>query len=407
MSVKVMTAVWEYGPSDSTQRFVLLAIADNARDNGSHAFPSVKELSEKCALSERTVIRALDALIKDGYLIRRRRKDTTNLYQVVLERLRPTTSVSANMTLTVNDNMTLTEVTDDHPRKCQDVTPIGDTVSPDPSINHHVNRQDQPSASAAPPPPAAAAAADPLSPILDWIEFDDTLTPKERATLTPPILLAWAYWVHLKHAERSSRIHNPVGLVRAQWRSGKQPRADLLALARGWLALDDDRRGRLLGRLEWVRDFAAFDSSDPIDDEFPNLPLSTAAAVYIATGGDLGPPSLSPPGGAIPPPSREPAAPRSPISPPSQTSTADSPNASLWADALIELEMQMTRDTFAEWLRGTRAEQTPNGLTVRVRNNYAVDWLSKRLHPVIQRTVDGLAGRPLPVTYVAISETKS
>lgn len=127
MSVRVMSAVWSNGPADSTQRFVLLALADNASDDGGNAYPSIKEIAKKCAMSERTVIRAIEKLIENGYLIRRRRKDTSNLYQIVLSRL-----VSDKMALTVNDNMTPTVVTQRHR--------TSDTVSPKPSYNHPINR---------------------------------------------------------------------------------------------------------------------------------------------------------------------------------------------------------------------------------------------------------------------------
>lgn len=133
MSIRVMSAVWDNGPADSTQRFVLLAIADHTSDDGGNAYPSVQTIAKKCAMSTRTVIRAIDALIGDGYLIRRRRKDTTNMYKVVLARLQPDEkSVSDKLSLTVGDIVSPTEVTQCHL--------VGDTVSPDPSINHPINR---------------------------------------------------------------------------------------------------------------------------------------------------------------------------------------------------------------------------------------------------------------------------
>ena len=147
MSVKLMTAVWENGPANSSQRFVLLAIADHAGDDGRNAYPSIETLARKTALSERTVMRAIDGLIASGYLLRTRRRDVSNMYQVVLERLQPAAPVSDKLSLTVGDNLSLSEVTLCHPvsdnlSPCN-VTPchpVGDTVSPDPSFNHPINR---------------------------------------------------------------------------------------------------------------------------------------------------------------------------------------------------------------------------------------------------------------------------
>lgn len=145
MSIKVMSAVWENGPADSTQRFVLLALADNASDDGGNAYPSIAEIAKKCAVSERTVIRAIDSLTKAGYLIKRRRRDTSNMYQIVLSRL-----VSDKLSYTevtechpVSDNVSPSNVTQDH------MTP--DTVSHDPSFNHPTNHYDDSPATIAAP----------------------------------------------------------------------------------------------------------------------------------------------------------------------------------------------------------------------------------------------------------------
>lgn len=147
MSVRVMAAVWSNGPTDSSQRFVLLALADNASDDGGNAYPSIAELARKCALSERTVIRALDALIESGYLLRQRRRNTSNVYQIVLSAL-------------VSDNLSLTEVTNCHPgsdtMSSSEVTQChvgGDTVSHDPSFNRQSNRQSNRGREAPPPAP--------------------------------------------------------------------------------------------------------------------------------------------------------------------------------------------------------------------------------------------------------------
>lgn len=264
-------------------------------------------------------------------------------------------------------------------------------------------QQKEPQTTAAPPPAEppqpVAAAADPLQPILDWIGFDDTLTPKERQTLTVADLLACAYWVHRKRAEAGSRIYNPVGLMRSQWRNGKRPTADFLRLARGWLSCGDDTRRALLDRLEWASDYG-----DPdFERDFPDIPPVLAAAVYTATNGALGPPSLMPPP-APPPDPREPRPPVGParVDPPR---TAPQPTEStLWRDALAELEMQMTRATFAAWFQGTTATLDGDALTVHVRNHHAVDWLENRLHDLITRTVGSVAGRPLSVRYAIPQE---
>lgn len=270
-----------------------------------------------------------------------------------------------------------------------------------------------PKATPVAPPPAVDAAAgsvlpaadlpppaDPTPAILRWIGFQDKLGQKDRAgDLDPPSLLAWAYWIHLE-SNKPTRPKNAVALARSQWQKGLRPRDDLLALARGWLALDDDGRRALLEGCDYS---ARYDFDDPaFDDDFPGLPIAAAIAVYRATAGELAPPALTP--------TREATAAvitaaranlHGPVAAASRLSQARAapPTSGIWCDALAELEMQMTRATFSAWLQGTTADETPAGLTVHTRNAEAVEWLSHRLHPVIQRAVDSLAGRPMAVRY--------
>lgn len=68
MAIEVMTWVWHHSRSKNTARLVLLAIADCARADGSHAFPSNAELREKANASERGVQQAVKELVALGEL---------------------------------------------------------------------------------------------------------------------------------------------------------------------------------------------------------------------------------------------------------------------------------------------------------------------------------------------------
>jgi hypothetical protein len=62
-----MSAIWERGPVKQSERFVLLALADYANDDG-ECWPSIAGIARKTCLSERgvqTIIRRLEA---DGWL---------------------------------------------------------------------------------------------------------------------------------------------------------------------------------------------------------------------------------------------------------------------------------------------------------------------------------------------------
>ena len=74
----------------------------------------------------------------------------------------------------------------------------------------------------------------------------------------------------------------------------------------------------------------------------------------------------------------------------------------LWAQCLADLQLQMTRDLFATWLRGSQVvEADDSHLTVVVRHASTVDWLENRLQSLIQRTVARYAGRDLKVDFIA------
>lgn len=80
MSVKLMSAIFETNFCDlkdntgnvtkaSTAKFVCIALADHANDDGEGAYPSIDTIAHKTNLSRTAVINALDALKYNGVLI--------------------------------------------------------------------------------------------------------------------------------------------------------------------------------------------------------------------------------------------------------------------------------------------------------------------------------------------------
>ncbi len=99
MSVHIMTAVFEYEMldlktddgrivSDSSCKFVLLALADTSNDFGEGAYPGVRRLCKKTSLSTQTVCNALNALRHNHYteLDGKSRLDT-NSYTINVKKL--------------------------------------------------------------------------------------------------------------------------------------------------------------------------------------------------------------------------------------------------------------------------------------------------------------------------------
>jgi hypothetical protein len=87
VSIKVIQWVWDCSSSKNAERLVLLAIADNAADDGSHAYPSVAEISRKANLSERGVQAAIARLVKSGELTVHvgGGRGRTNYYTVIMK----------------------------------------------------------------------------------------------------------------------------------------------------------------------------------------------------------------------------------------------------------------------------------------------------------------------------------
>ena len=75
----------------------------------------------------------------------------------------------------------------------------------------------------------------------------------------------------------------------------------------------------------------------------------------------------------------------------------------LWQLALDELRLQMTKATFNTWLADScilTAASTPIFWVIVVKNEYASEWLTYRLCPVVLRTVDGLVGNKVTICFI-------
>ncbi len=85
MSIALISACWDRGPKDPIERYVLVALADNASDEG-FAYPSIETLANKTQMSERTILRKLRSLEAGGWVeVNRRAKSSS--YWVLRSRL--------------------------------------------------------------------------------------------------------------------------------------------------------------------------------------------------------------------------------------------------------------------------------------------------------------------------------
>ena len=72
----------------------------------------------------------------------------------------------------------------------------------------------------------------------------------------------------------------------------------------------------------------------------------------------------------------------------------------IWASALGELQVQVTRANFDTWLKGTMGlSLAENTFTIGVPSAFAKEWLQKRLSPLIKKTVSKVIGQPAEVCF--------
>ncbi len=73
----------------------------------------------------------------------------------------------------------------------------------------------------------------------------------------------------------------------------------------------------------------------------------------------------------------------------------------IWQATLGELQLQMTRGTFNQWLKPTRVLERRDGVfVIGVDSDYMQDWLDSRLRAKVERTLAGVVGGEVEVEFV-------
>ena len=110
MSIRLMASAWQMRGINPGAKLVLLALCDNASDEGV-CFPSVRTIAEKCCMAERTVQGHIAAFEAAGLLKRIERPGRSTVYTIDPRRicthaesappqnLHPTPAVSAPITI--------------------------------------------------------------------------------------------------------------------------------------------------------------------------------------------------------------------------------------------------------------------------------------------------------------------
>jgi len=72
----------------------------------------------------------------------------------------------------------------------------------------------------------------------------------------------------------------------------------------------------------------------------------------------------------------------------------------LWERALTELKVRVTRPNYETWLKDTVGLQFDDGVfVVGAPNDFATEWLSTKLRPLIAKTLSGIIGHPVDVSF--------
>lgn len=77
--------------------------------------------------------------------------------------------------------------------------------------------------------------------------------------------------------------------------------------------------------------------------------------------------------------------------------------AGLWLQVLVALRPQLIAATFDAWLVGSQVVSracTPCFWVIAARNEYACEWLTHRLYPVIWRTTAAVTGRQITLCFI-------
>ena len=83
MSIKYLLAAMNARVGSSGAKLVLIALADNADNDRGKCWPSVRSVSEKCEMSEKTVRDHIGRLVEIGYVsIQHRSQDGVSLPNV-------------------------------------------------------------------------------------------------------------------------------------------------------------------------------------------------------------------------------------------------------------------------------------------------------------------------------------
>lgn len=239
MSIKVTETVWEHSQQTGTALLMLQAIAWHANDNG-FCWPSVATLARKCRISTRHAKRLIRQLEEAGEIAVDvgGGRGYASTYKVLL--------VNGDMPDTVSERKgdMQGQKGDIQGKTVTSGVAKGDTAtSPEPSRNRHKERSRNREGHHEPAP---AAADRNLLAFLKANGVGEPQSDEERRQLGHPATLTWL--------QATSYWPSYVNLGYLIQELGDQP--DALALARAWSlwTASGNRKGNIVGVLDWYKE---------------------------------------------------------------------------------------------------------------------------------------------------------
>lgn len=235
MSVYCTTRVWKKSKATGNDKLVLLAIADNAWEDGTNAFPSVGHIAHKTGLDKRTVKRIVKKLIEIGELKRQLRHNQSSLFTVLIQDNWPDNP----MNIIIDD---------------EDDEPISEEIVEAPAPSTPVVAKKAPAKKGASPAVKKERLADPVwDAVMDVCGIDQTtLNQSERSKYGGCCKLlkesqATSEEIYVRAQRYRKRYENivltPAALVN-HWSSLSQDDATTQAVPAGWDAIKEARKQR-------------------------------------------------------------------------------------------------------------------------------------------------------------------
>jgi len=219
-----MQCVWEHSKQSGGALVLLLAIADNAHDDGDGAYPSIDTLARKARMTPRNVNMLLNKLAEAGEVVIRHGAGPhrCNVYKVCLPGVGDPEKISPRNLFRVKNPVSDPEISGNDPEA--GFPPTLKPASPKPSFNRHsLNHQEEPSGERAVRAPRAAPIPDvfPVSeemrewarekvPALNLDHVHESFCEYWRGAGKPKVnwVSAWKHWM-LKEVESLPAARRP------------------------------------------------------------------------------------------------------------------------------------------------------------------------------------------------------